>query len=291
MLALAGILAALAVAPGHAEIAFESDGRDLVEPRRRQRAAAARGGGERREALRPRLVARRDRARLRAGACGRRARKIMLRDAAGTRELSPRRTANTSTSRRPGRPTARRLAFTRYTLDRRGPEDADRDAGDRRRCRAGLVSVRLIRRMRSVGEPAWSPDGDDHRLHAHQPRPALVLPARGADRRRDRRRTRSSCSATRCPRSGRRTAGGWRSRASAIATAPDCGSDECSYAAELYTAAADGSAPTRLTRNDGDDGGAGVVARRVAHPLQQRSQPAGGRRRTRSTPSPPTGAA
>src|SRR3954451_971188 len=32
-----------------------------------------------------------------------------------------------------------------------------------------------------------------------------------------------------------------------------CGSDECSWAAELYVAAADGSGATRLTRGEGDE--------------------------------------
>jgi hypothetical protein len=34
----------------------------------------------------------------------------------------------------------------------------------------------------------------------------------------------------------------------------DCGSDECQWAGELYTAGADGSGLARLTRNEGDDG-------------------------------------
>jgi TolB protein len=104
-----------------------------------------------------------------------------------------------------------------------------------------------------VGEPAWSPDGGsilytrtrlDSSAHF---RPSLhVVSAAGGE-----------------PRVLARDAGqgAWSPDGARIAFASvrdrngeSCGSDECSYAGEIYVMGADGSGPVRLTRSKGGDG-------------------------------------
>src|SRR3954471_14697595 len=115
-----------------------------------------------------------------------------------------------------------------------------------------LVRRRLDARLTSVGAPAWSPDGStiaftESRLNdrAYFDEDVLAMPAGGGDARalvRDARSLAWSPDGRRIAYSGTRDHNGYR-----------CGSDECSWAAELYVGAAEGRAPPRLTRGEGDE--------------------------------------
>lgn len=114
-----------------------------------------------------------------------------------------------------------------------------------------LASVRALPRLTFLGEPSWCPDGT-----------TIAYTGSGVDREYDRR-----------PEIQTVAAGGGPSRlliddAQSPDWAPDgrlafasirdendrrCGNHQCRYAGERYTAAADGSGETRLTRNKGDD--------------------------------------
>jgi hypothetical protein len=114
------------------------------------------------------------------------------------------------------------------------------------------VSVPLDARLSSVADPSWSPDGATiaytrFRLdRSHRFRPAIrMIPAAGGASRaliRDAQSAVWSADGRRLAYASVRDRNGTR-----------CGSDECWYAGELYVATADGSSPTRLTRNEGDD--------------------------------------
>jgi Tol biopolymer transport system component len=115
-----------------------------------------------------------------------------------------------------------------------------------------LVAVALGRRFSSVGEPAWSPDGSTiaythSRLDSdYRFRPLIrTLPAGGGE---PRTLIRDAQSAAWSPDGSRLAFASIKDR-----NGLRCGSDECWYAGELYTAAADGTGLRRLTANEGDD--------------------------------------
>jgi WD40-like Beta Propeller Repeat len=115
-----------------------------------------------------------------------------------------------------------------------------------------LATARLIARFSSVAEPSWSPDGATiaythaklDRRHYFRPDVRTVQAGGGHSRLliRDAQSPEWSPDGRRLAFASVRDRNGTR-----------CGSDECSYAGELYTAAADGSALTRLTSNEGND--------------------------------------
>jgi len=111
----------------------------------------------------------------------------------------------------------------------------------------------VLPRLTSVGEPDWSPDGStiaythstlDRRYNF---RPSIrAIPAAGGAPRlliRDAQSPDWSPDGTRLAFADVRDHNGRY-----------CGSDECWFAGEIYTAAADGSGAARLTRNEGADG-------------------------------------
>jgi Tol biopolymer transport system component len=115
-----------------------------------------------------------------------------------------------------------------------------------------LVGLRLGYRFEQVGAPAWSPDGSTiaytyYRLDRENDYRPLIrsVPASGGESRtliRDAEEPAWSPDGSRLAFASVRDRNGKR-----------CGSDECEWAGEIYTAAADGSGPRRLTVNEGDD--------------------------------------
>lgn len=115
-----------------------------------------------------------------------------------------------------------------------------------------LLSQKLDERFTSIAGAAWSPDGAtiaysrsrlNRRYYFDQD--TFVIPAAGGTPRllvRDAHSLVWSPDGTRIAYAGIRDHNGSR-----------CGSDECSWAAELYVAASDGSAAKRLTRGEGDE--------------------------------------
>jgi Tol biopolymer transport system component len=116
-----------------------------------------------------------------------------------------------------------------------------------------LVNQKLDERFTSVGGAAWSPDGTTlaysrSRLNRkyYFDQDTFVIAAAGGTPRlllRDAHSLVWSPDGTRIAYAGIRDHNGSR-----------CGSDECSWAAELYVAAADGSGAKRLTRGEGEEG-------------------------------------
>jgi TolB protein len=115
-----------------------------------------------------------------------------------------------------------------------------------------LVRVRPGRRFAQVGDPAWSPDGativyTHSRLDREADFRPLIrsVPASGGKARtviRDAQAPAWSPDGTRLAFASVRDRNGKR-----------CGSHECHFAGEIYTAAADGTGLRRLTVNEGDD--------------------------------------
>lgn len=115
-----------------------------------------------------------------------------------------------------------------------------------------LVTKPLFPRFDVVAEPSWSPEGATIvYTHAridrrHDIRPAIrTIPAGGGS---SRLLVRDAQSADWSPDGSRLVFASVRDR-----NGTRCSSHECWFAGEIYTAAADGSDLTRLTRNEGDD--------------------------------------
>jgi Tol biopolymer transport system component len=115
-----------------------------------------------------------------------------------------------------------------------------------------LVRLRLGSRFEQVAEPAWSPDGATVAYtravldSEHAFRPSIrVVPAAGGE---SRTLIREAQSPAWSPDGGRLALVSVRDR-----NGKRCESHECSWAGEIYTAAADGTGLRRLTANEGDD--------------------------------------
>jgi hypothetical protein len=242
----AALAAPAEAAPEHAEIAFVSGGKIW---------AARADGSERRLLVSPsnpghelsQPVWSPDGARLAyVSAPNEETAHLMVLDGNGTRAITPLRTGVTDFS--PAwAPDGSALAFTRAI---------ERDERYRIQLVAGtrvLVEVRLDGRLTFVGEPAWSPDGSTIAYTRSRlgrdfffEREIRTIPATGGPSRvliPDAGSPAWSPDGRRLAFSSIRDRNGRR-----------YGSHEHSYAGELYTAAADGTGLTRLTRNQGDDG-------------------------------------
>jgi hypothetical protein len=115
-----------------------------------------------------------------------------------------------------------------------------------------VARVRFGSRFKQVGEPAWSPDGSTiaythYRLDRQNDFRPLIrsVPASGGE---PRTLIRDAQAAAWSPDGSRLAFASVRDR-----NGKQCGSDECHYAGEIYTAAADGSGLRRLTANEGND--------------------------------------
>jgi hypothetical protein len=244
-------------APEHAEIAFVSDGRIW---------SSRADGSERRILIaptRPRTALWEpawspDGTKLAyvsevkpANSSGSEAYQLMVLDGAGTHAVTPLRRGGADLS--PAwSPDGTMLAFSRVTTSRRGLRSSIIARVLASGAERVLVTMPLGARLSFVGEPAWSPDGAtiaythsriDRRFYF---RPTIrTVPAAGGG-------SRALIPDAHSP--------AWSSdgRRLAFASVRDrngsrCGAHECWYAAELYVAAADGSAPRRLTHNEGED--------------------------------------
>jgi Tol biopolymer transport system component len=144
------------------------------------------------------------------------------------------------------------LAFARTTLTPRRPRSEIVTRVLATGAERALVGVTVGARLDQVGEPAWWQDGSAiaytryHLDSEHHFRPAIrVVPAAGGE---SRTLIRDAQSAAWSPDGSRLAFASVRDR-----NGTRCGSDECSYAGEIYTAAADGSGLRRLTVSEGDD--------------------------------------
>ena len=251
MQALVGILAALAVAPGPAEIAFESDGRIWSS-----RADGSERGllvdRARGELLSEPAWSPDGSALAYVRAAGEESGQLMLRDATGTRALTPERDGVFDVTPK-WSPDGATVAFSRFAETRRNYSTQIVTHAVATGAERVVAATDLFPRLDQVGEPAWSPDGttlgythtslDRRHYFRHAIR---TIPATGGY---SRLLLREAHSLAWSP-DGRRVAfASVRDR-----NGGDCGSDECWYAGELYTAAADGTGATRVTRNRGEDG-------------------------------------
>jgi Tol biopolymer transport system component len=151
-------------------------------------------------------------------------------------------------------PDGRSVAFTRYVEKRRHLIVSIMVIRGNGAVERQVVSNRLRRHYRLLGEPAWSPDGkrlaftettlDDD---AHF-RPSLhIVNADGTGRRL---LTPDAASADWSPDGSRIAFASIRDR-----NGEACGSDECSYNGEIYVMRSDGIGLARLTNNEGNDYG------------------------------------
>ena len=179
--------------------------------------------------------------------------RLMLKDAAGTRELTTRR-AGVSDAGAVWSPDGSTLLFTRFTLT----ETAITTQSVTRDVATGVERVLVTQdagnRLASVDAPTYSPDGrtiaytygrydrEVYFLPEIRTMPAAGGPARTLIRRAE--------GPSYSP-DGTRLAYG----SIADHNGDACGSDQCSWAGELYVANADGTQPRRLTK---DEGGIGV---------------------------------
>lgn len=147
-----------------------------------------------------------------------------------------------------------RIAFARYTSGEERFDSAILTIAPGGGEPATVVRQELGPRFESVGEPAWGA-GDRELLYTlsaldasadFRPQLRVVGAAGGASR-----LLAGDAQAAAVSPDGQRIAfESVRDR-----NGQDCGSDECSFRAELYMMSADGSAQRRLTHNPGHDGG------------------------------------
>ena len=175
-------------------------------------------------------------------------------DGTGAERLTPREQKATYETSPAWSPDGSTLAFARTRFSEESLRTSiivvDPDGGNERT----VVSDKL-KRLGGFSEVTWSPDGQRlvftrHLLGDHGYfHPALVSVALDGSGRT--RLARNAGGASYSPDGARIAFVSVRDH-----NGSDCGSDECSYRAELYVMNADGSAQTRLTRNKGDEQGA-----------------------------------
>lgn len=172
----------------------------------------------------------------------------MVKDAAGTRALTPRDVASPAWS-----PDGRRLAFARYTPRGEGFDSAIVVAAADGPGARAAVTQRLDDRQTALGEPTWLPDGRTlgytrTRVEGRYLRPSVFTVA--ADGGASRRLIADAQSADWSPDGSSVAYSGVRDKVK-----DGCEADRCEYAGELYVdRIGDSAAPRRLTRSRGDDG-------------------------------------
>lgn len=176
---------------------------------------------------------------------------ILVRDASGTRALT--KLSATAFAFSPAwSPDGSRIAFSRFIEHKQRAESSIVVAAADGSGARAVVAASVGERLATLDRPTWLPDGRtlayirsalDGRSYF---RPSvLTVPAAGGV---PTRLLRDAQSVTWSPDGSRIAFSSVRDR-----IRDSCGSDECSYAGELYVAAADGGRARRLTRNRGND--------------------------------------